>query len=655
MASIGSPDSPLSSVPSEEEIDEDLQHSLDETISAACSPSVSTPMAVTMPPSKRRRTGASSYDQTTPTSITPIDTVAMRPGLPSPSHESISSDSSGEVPNSPSFAHLAPTHPLSSAYAASQANPDDPEAGDVAQVSRCLWTDCSEPDQGNMDRLVDHIHSEHVGQRQKKYSCEWEGCTRKSMLHASGYALKAHMRSHTREKPFYCQLPECDRCFTRSDALAKHMRTVHETEALRPSDPVPRGHNEASVTTANGESRPGGNSNGGGSGTGGSLKRIKLIVNNGPASGSGGGGGGEKDRSKSNIGDLPPLPPNRMSDKYGEMSPVELDALPFTLPVQRNYYPSDVADALEDRELLLPPSQLYRLLRRQIHWAEEESAYLTQQQEILETQIDFSEENDEYAHLTSYQDHRRNNNSIDKIEAEEKAFQKTPGKPPVADNSSSTSLLDKSFARIRRRGWQFTEAVIEAIQERIAPEIESMVENRNKEREEQQLLALKRQQEERSREEERERQRVQKRREQQQQQNQQASRREPELEPETEPEKSAFGSKAGLLSGPVLEPEAELRQQQDTQQEEPRMQDRDQNRDESLQSSTIKTNAKKKPGQFDDQADLDRRAAAEVAAATTVAKNCVSSFTGNKIEGGNDIRTGRVDDVQDVEMEVREL
>lgn len=34
--------------------------------------------------------------------------------------------------------------------------------------------------------------------------------------------------------------PECDRSFTRSDALAKHMRTVHETEALRPSDPVPK-------------------------------------------------------------------------------------------------------------------------------------------------------------------------------------------------------------------------------------------------------------------------------------------------------------------------------------------------------------------------------------------------------------------------------
>ena len=35
---------------------------------------------------------------------------------------------------------------------------------------------------------------------------------------------------------------ECDRSFTRSDALAKHMRTVHETEALRPSDPVPKHH-----------------------------------------------------------------------------------------------------------------------------------------------------------------------------------------------------------------------------------------------------------------------------------------------------------------------------------------------------------------------------------------------------------------------------
>jgi uncharacterized Zn-finger protein len=58
-----------------------------------------------------------------------------------------------------------------------------------------------------MDLLVKHLHQEHIHARQKKYSCEWIDCTRKGIAHASGYALRAHMRSHTREKPFYCTLP----------------------------------------------------------------------------------------------------------------------------------------------------------------------------------------------------------------------------------------------------------------------------------------------------------------------------------------------------------------------------------------------------------------------------------------------------------------
>ncbi|KAI1260119.1 hypothetical protein F5Y18DRAFT_267959 [Xylariaceae sp. FL1019] len=133
----------------------------------------------------------------------------------------ISSDTSGDVPNSPINAKL-----------------DEDEFQE--QVTVCAWDGCGAGDLGNMDKLVEHIHNDHIESRQKKYTCEWNGCSRKSMPHASGYALKAHMRSHTREKPFYCYLPECDRAFTRSDALAKHMRTVHETEALRPSDPVPK-------------------------------------------------------------------------------------------------------------------------------------------------------------------------------------------------------------------------------------------------------------------------------------------------------------------------------------------------------------------------------------------------------------------------------
>ncbi|KAI1180620.1 hypothetical protein F4777DRAFT_528698 [Nemania sp. FL0916] len=171
------------------------------------------------PPSKRQKLG----DGSRASSSLHIDPEPE----PEPEQEhhlddaDISSDTSGDVPNSPINSKL-----------------DEDEFQE--QVTVCAWDGCRAGDLGNMDRLVEHIHNDHIESRQKKYTCEWVGCSRKSLAHASGYALKAHMRSHTREKPFYCYLPECDRAFTRSDALAKHMRTVHETEALRPSDPVPK-------------------------------------------------------------------------------------------------------------------------------------------------------------------------------------------------------------------------------------------------------------------------------------------------------------------------------------------------------------------------------------------------------------------------------
>lgn len=309
-----------------------------------------------MPPSKRRKTAGSAFDRSTPLSVTTNpDEEPRRPGSPS---GSISSDTSGSVPTSPSFAHLGPTHPLSSAYAAAQLNPDDPETGDPAttQVTRCLWTDCPEPDQGNMDNLVIHIHDYHIGPRQKKYSCEWEGCQRKGMPHASGYALRAHMRSHTKEKPFFCALPECDRSFTRSDALAKHMRTVHETEALRPSDPVPRGHTGGISNFVTGN-----------------LRRIKLIVN--------GSNGGEK--RPSIVGELPPLPSNGVVGENGEVEGPEIDSVPFELPVGDDYYPGDVSENMDAYEKSIPPSQYFRVLRRQILWADEESKELEKElQEI---------------------------------------------------------------------------------------------------------------------------------------------------------------------------------------------------------------------------------------------------------------------------------
>jgi hypothetical protein len=102
----------------------------------------------------------------------------------------ISEDTDGSVPASPHHAGMA----------------TEDDYG-LEQVSVCKWDGCDAGDLGNMDNLVEHLHEDHIGTRQKKYSCEWSDCARKGIPHASGYALRAHMRSHTREKPFYCTLP----------------------------------------------------------------------------------------------------------------------------------------------------------------------------------------------------------------------------------------------------------------------------------------------------------------------------------------------------------------------------------------------------------------------------------------------------------------
>lgn len=158
-------------------------------------PSASTSASTSnMPPSKRRRTGmnTATWDRNTPVSTSYQDEP---PAPPSPS-STISSDTSAEIPNSPTTLSLI------------GANQDEDYSGQCNdQVTVCRWEGCDDRDLGNMDDLVQHIHNEHVGSRQKKYSCEWSDCSRKGQTHASGYALRAHMRSHTREKPFYCALP----------------------------------------------------------------------------------------------------------------------------------------------------------------------------------------------------------------------------------------------------------------------------------------------------------------------------------------------------------------------------------------------------------------------------------------------------------------
>jgi hypothetical protein len=174
-----SPGSPLSSIASDE-LTEDMKLDKDGH----------SPPTLNMPPSKRRRTGITTWDPHTPMSSIHDDIPPTSPST------SISSDTSGDIPNSPSAIALL-----------GLGQEDDYGGQGNEQVSICRWEGCGAGDLGNMDDLVKHLHHEHIGTRQKKYSCEWSDCSRKGQTHASGYALRAHMRSHTREKPFYCALP----------------------------------------------------------------------------------------------------------------------------------------------------------------------------------------------------------------------------------------------------------------------------------------------------------------------------------------------------------------------------------------------------------------------------------------------------------------
>ncbi|GAA6063058.1 hypothetical protein JCM10212_003003 [Sporobolomyces blumeae] len=103
-------------------------------------------------------------------------------------------------------------------------------------LGKCEWNACGE-EFWELEPLVEHIHAVHAFPEEQHhtsskrsaatYICDWVGCPRRGKSQGSKFALVAHLRSHTGEKPFTCPRPECDKSFTRTDALQKHMRVQH--------------------------------------------------------------------------------------------------------------------------------------------------------------------------------------------------------------------------------------------------------------------------------------------------------------------------------------------------------------------------------------------------------------------------------------------
>ena len=99
---------------------------------------------------------------------------------------------------------------------------DDKDQED-SRPRMCLWDGCSQ-EFPTLSSLVAHLDRGHT-LSMTKYTCHWKDCPRNLKPFDARYKLITHLRCHTGEKPFKCDVASCNRCFSRLENLKLHVRT----------------------------------------------------------------------------------------------------------------------------------------------------------------------------------------------------------------------------------------------------------------------------------------------------------------------------------------------------------------------------------------------------------------------------------------------
>ncbi|CAO3688385.1 unnamed protein product [Rhizopus stolonifer] len=92
------------------------------------------------------------------------------------------------------------------------------------QMFSCNWVSC-DSQATTLEKLMTHICNTHIGSGKATYYCEWQDCSRKKKPFMKRHKMHNHMRTHTGERPFVCNVMGCNKTFSRPDSLSTHIKT----------------------------------------------------------------------------------------------------------------------------------------------------------------------------------------------------------------------------------------------------------------------------------------------------------------------------------------------------------------------------------------------------------------------------------------------